>query len=70
MSQTLRCIECLREATHWSGHVLRGERKVLAGWCDTHSTRGWRTMLGARACFGGWHKKLGDTFRPRRKRKP
>ena len=31
---TKMCVRCLaRKATHWTGHVLDGRRKVTAGWC-------------------------------------
>lgn len=36
--QTKNCIVCLKkEATIHSGHVIKGKKKIIAGWCvDCH----------------------------------
>lgn len=34
MDSTLYCVICLKEqALFWSGHVLKGDKHILAGWC-------------------------------------
>lgn len=34
MTQTRQCVRCKkRKATQWSGHVLRGNTAIIAGWC-------------------------------------
>ena len=67
MSQTSACIVCLKPAEVWSGHVLRGNRKVLAGWCVEHRRLRYRMkLMGDLACYGGWHRRYGDNFMRRK----
>ena len=72
MSQTRNCIVCLSPACRWTGHVLHGNRRVLAGFCVYHMlSRSDRDgLLGNRACYGGWHAKYGDNFKRRKKPEP
>lgn len=35
MEQTKRCVYCRKKpAKIWTGHVLRGKQKIVAGWCS------------------------------------
>ncbi len=56
------CIICLKKATVFTGHVLKGTRreKVTAGWCkdDLQKSEDMTLMKGA-ACFGEWKPEYG-----------
>lgn len=34
MKQTVCCVRCGKAAKLWCGHVLAGEKKIIAGWCS------------------------------------
>ncbi len=38
--ETVNCVQagCTNKATIWTGHILRGDEPILAGWCDLHRT--------------------------------
>jgi len=62
--RTENCLVCLKPATEFTGHVLKGTKRVTAGWCKEHSrTPGWpisMSLLGvSMGCYGGWHEKYG-----------
>lgn len=59
--ETTKCIVCLRPATVFSGHVMRGREAVIAGWCDDHSVVNWTPpfYMGRIGCCGGWHSAYG-----------
>lgn len=68
IGSTTQCIVCLKEATNHTGHVLKENNIVLAGWCSQHvdamltdyDTRDQYLFLMSRTgCFGGWHEKYG-----------
>ena len=70
MSATSKCIACLAPATIQHGHVLRGKRKVIAGWCSVHGSTESPRLLCTIGCYGGWHAKYGDTFKRRKAVRP
>lgn len=61
-TMTQNCIVCLTKAQVFTGHVLRGARrvKVTAGWCKEHlhKSEDMNLMQGA-ACFGAWKPEYG-----------
>ena len=57
--QTTKCIQCLKRATNWGGHVLNEKECIIAGWCDKHVGMFSPNLMGKTGCFGGWHKKYG-----------
>ncbi len=54
--KTANCIICLEKATSYTGHVLKGDDKVTAGWCDKHAANGRNLMT---ALVGGYIDAFG-----------
>ena len=68
IGSTTRCIVCLKKATHYTGHLVKGNGKVLAGWCDEHrnttlcdeqARTGHMYLMDRVGCFGAWHRSYG-----------
>ena len=38
MKYTANCVYCGKPATIFSGHVLSGQKKIIAGWCKKHGS--------------------------------
>lgn len=55
------CIVCLKKATIYTGHVMKENLVVSAGFCEKHQDAPCASLLGEEGCFGGWHKEYGIT---------
>jgi len=49
---TNKCVRCLKPAKFWSGHVLKNNRKIIAGWCSIRCSE-------APGFVGLWKKEMG-----------
>lgn len=59
---TTKCIVCLGPAEILGGHILKGDEKVLVGWCEKHADNSVSPNLMRRVgCYGGWHPRYGLT---------
>ena len=66
--QTTCCVVCGGEPSVYTGHVVRGGRTVIAGWCrdHPHETQLWRGMLST-GCYGHvCEVTFGGNLRPLR----
>lgn len=59
--QTVYCIHCFKERAHlFSGHVLKGDKKVAAGFCRSHCHFEMdRKVKPVAGCFGVWKEEYG-----------
>jgi hypothetical protein len=59
---TENCIICLKPAVSFSGHVMKGDIAITAGWCDDHRSkiREVPDLMGRVGCCGGWHSDYGS----------
>ena len=57
-----RCCRCSAKASCASGHVHRGDEKIIAGFCRRHrlaeAVNRWRGMKCC-GCYGRWLKRMG-----------
>lgn len=60
---TRKCIVCLEPATNGTGHLLKGNTIVTAGFCGTHIFLGGHIkpdyLLNREGCFGYWGRRYG-----------
>ena len=68
VGRTKNCVECLKPATSYTGHVTRSDGKhVIAGWCEDHTEMGETEVEedGHRPGYRGqWTEEMGvrDTY--------
>ena len=62
------CIVCLRKATKFTGHVVKENDIVFAGFCDDHintyinkwrKTENYYYLGNMEGCYGGWMPEYG-----------
>lgn len=66
MEETIKCLACPKTASSHSGHVHKGKRVLLAGWCREHSLAKTSIVMPrahkycrGKGCFGKWDKRYG-----------
>jgi len=56
MSYTVKCVRHpARKAVIWGGHVIKGERTPIAGWCSERCAN-----AGSRGFSGLWRTDMGE----------
>lgn len=66
IGETTKCIICLEDAKVHTGHVLKPDGSVLAGWCKEHEDVYLKTetkrvlyLNNKTGCYGGWLETYG-----------
>lgn len=70
IGDTKKCIVCLKKAIHFTGHVIKDNDIVFAGFCDDHintyinkwkNTENYYYLGNMKGCYGGWMPEYGFT---------
>lgn len=59
---TEKCLICGKVAVTWCGHVRKGNKRVLAGWCRKHRAS-ISEFRGPRGYIGPWLERMGTVER-------
>lgn len=67
LKKTENCVMCLKPACYWTGHVAKGDEKVLAGFCSEQCEKKGSHIVSptGAGCLGQWHDGLGALLESR-----